>query len=293
MDALKAFKRPKVWSETRMVNFEYDQLIRYIECSIWWESPNWVELLSRLYVLATYTLKIMLAKVQSTKLKTEYVVRVFQQESPDGLLAMKTAVRLGEALLLKSDQSIVNEIISTFPDIIVTTTDSSDNKFIKEVQKWLKKYSHIYNLDHLSVPITRRESQTSCERLVMMVNSFIDHLWDGIKSRFPHCDMEGRSCWSEAPAESIFSVYKMAMTGRQSLTVDNTVSLCRLFYNGPKAATAAGEDLINKAAEKWKAKKGMQFQTEHWQIRFVSKLISQLKSGAEVAEEDNDPGDLE
>ena len=45
-------------------------------------------------------MKIMMSKVQSTKVKTEYVIRVFQQENSDGKLAMKTAVRLGAALLL-------------------------------------------------------------------------------------------------------------------------------------------------------------------------------------------------
>ena len=40
MDAPKSYKRPLLWSDTRMINFDYDQLIRYIESSIWWENPN-------------------------------------------------------------------------------------------------------------------------------------------------------------------------------------------------------------------------------------------------------------
>ena len=105
MDALKSYKRPLLWSDTRMINFEYDQLIRYIESSIWWENPNWVDLLSRLHVPAAYVMKIMMSKVQSTKVKTEYVIRVFQQENSDGKLAMKTTVRLGAALLLKNQEA--------------------------------------------------------------------------------------------------------------------------------------------------------------------------------------------
>ena len=69
IEALRSFKRPKIWSKTRMVNYEYDQLLRFVECSSWWDLPNWVDLLSRLYLPVTYVLKVILAKAQKTLLK--------------------------------------------------------------------------------------------------------------------------------------------------------------------------------------------------------------------------------
>ena len=320
MVALKTFKRPKLWSETRMVNFEYDQIMRFIECSIWWEVPNWVEILTRLYVMSTYSLKIMLSKIQSTKVKTEYVKRVFQKENSDGKVVMKLAVKLSEALLLKegnntstnsihimrktrshsnvnsesSDDSAkkIEEIIESFPDVL-STSKKDTNIFTTEIRKWLRKNKDIYKLGHLSEPITRRESRTNIESLVTMLNFFIDKLWEGITARFIHSDLEANSCWSEAPAESIFSVYKLAITGRQSLTLSHITSLCRLITDGPNPGTVAAENLITKAAAKYQAYKGLNFQTKNWQMRFISKLISQLKDGAKVEEVEDDDDDDE
>ena len=61
-----SFKRPKVWSNTRMVNFEFDQVLRFLECKKHWELPRWVDHLSLLYLPVTYVVKVMLSNAQST-----------------------------------------------------------------------------------------------------------------------------------------------------------------------------------------------------------------------------------
>ena len=48
--------------------------------------------------------------------------------------------------------------------------------------------------------------------------------------------------------------------------------------NGPAAATEEAEVLMHSAAKQWGAHMGLEFTTQNWQIRFVSKLISQLKN---------------
>ena len=83
----------------------------------------------------------------------------------------------------------------------------------------------------------------------------------------------------------------MATAGRPSLTLPHITALCRLLTEGPKPGTVAAEELINKAADRYRANKGLQFQTKSWQMRFISKLISQLKDGASVEEVDEEDKD--
>ena len=84
VSGLKDFKRPKVWSNTRMVNFEYEQLLRFLECSKYFDLPEWVLTMTKVYLPVTFTLKIILSKVQDTKVKSEYVSRVFTGDNATG-----------------------------------------------------------------------------------------------------------------------------------------------------------------------------------------------------------------
>ena len=73
LTTLNSFKHPKVWSDTTMVNYEYDQFLRFLECAASWDLPNWVDLLSRLYVPITYCLKLILNRAQATDVKTKWI----------------------------------------------------------------------------------------------------------------------------------------------------------------------------------------------------------------------------
>ena len=112
----------------------------------------------------------------------------------------------------------------------------------------------MFTVDKLSDPRTRNELNTNSEGLVSKCHNYINLLYEKIKSRMEYSDLDGPSSWSEAPAESIFSVYKAALDGRKSLSVINTVSICRLMHDGPRPATVKAEQLVNKAAEMWKAR---------------------------------------
>ena len=291
INTLKEFKRPKTWSETRMVNYEYEQLLRFRECSAWWDLPNWVELLSMLYLPATYLLKIILSKAQSTDVQTVWVERVFGGDTPDGCNVMKKSVHVAVALIQKNNY---NDIIDEMPDIVRTVPSSTKvNILQRDFKKWVKKYSHLFTIDRLGDAITRSEATVSIDNLDPMVShlhQYIDLLFVEIQDRlYNHTDLDGDTCWSEAPAESIFSVFKMCLSGRQSLTLSHTESLCRLITNGPPAATEEAEQLIDKAAKR----KGIEFTTQNWQIRFIPKLICQIKKGEKkktVVLSDSDSG---
>ena len=287
LDALKSFKRPKVWSDTRMVNYEYDQLLRFCECSAWWDLPNWVDILSRLYVPVTYVLKVILSKAQSTKVKTEWILRVLCGDSPDGLHAMKCAVSVAKAAIEGNDYS---HLIDNMPDILKTTPDE-DNVFQSHFRKWFSKNKDLFVIDRLGDAITRNELNCSIDGMTNHVLAYTDKLFEEIADRMQHSDTDGTTSWSEAPAESIFSVFKMVLHGRESLSVGHTVALCRLITNGPRPGTVEAEKLMNQAAEKWKSHNGLEFTTQNWQIRFISKLISRLKGGNNCAEDSDNADD--
>ena len=58
-----------------------------------------IDLLSRLYLPVTFTLKLKSSKVRSTNVKSAYILRMFHQDDSDGQLALPTAVRLGVVLI--------------------------------------------------------------------------------------------------------------------------------------------------------------------------------------------------
>ena len=112
-----------------MVNYEYDQLLRFVECSSWWDLPNWVDLLSRLYLPVTYVLKVILAKAQKTLLKPNWVKRVLCGVSgnlPDGLVAMKVSIDIAKEAIHGNDNST---LITTIPDVLKTIPDDEVNLF--------------------------------------------------------------------------------------------------------------------------------------------------------------------
>ena len=63
------------------------------------------------------------------------------------------------------------------------------------------------------------------------------------------------------------------------------------MHDGPGPATVKAEQLVNKAAEMWKARGGLRFTTNDLQVRFISKLICKLKQGDNDISLENDIGD--
>ena len=72
------FKRPKVWSSTRMSVYEYDQILRFLECKLYWDVPWKLEALAQIYCPVLFALRVMLRKVQKTDVSAHYINRVFK-----------------------------------------------------------------------------------------------------------------------------------------------------------------------------------------------------------------------
>lgn len=67
------FKRPKVWSSTRMSLYEYDQVLRFLENNKYWDVPWHIEVLAQLYCPVLFAVKVMSKKVQKTDISAAYV----------------------------------------------------------------------------------------------------------------------------------------------------------------------------------------------------------------------------
>ena len=164
--------------------------------------------------------------------------------------------------------------------------------FQADFTKWMTKNKSLFVIDHLGAAITRNELQCDIDALANHLYTYIDKLFECIAALMEHSDTDGTTSWSEAPSESIFSVFKMVLHGRESLTVGHTVALCSLITNGPRPGTVEAEKLMNGAAKRWNTHNGLEFTTQNWQIRLVSKLISRIKgSGGLNCEEDSDNAD--
>ena len=75
---LIGFKRPKIRSETRMVNFEYDQLDRFFEK--YFDHPQSKVLTALLYVFVTLATKIILQEAQKTSYSSDFIEFIFLKQ---------------------------------------------------------------------------------------------------------------------------------------------------------------------------------------------------------------------
>ena len=73
----------------------------------------------------------------------------------------------------------------------------------------------------------RSESQFYRQDVVVWMRKYVDILWKGIDESLKYFDKDGSTCWSEAPAEGIFSILAYITENRASLTPSHLSKLCR------------------------------------------------------------------
>ena len=77
LDNLIGFRRPKLKSETRMVNFEFEQCKRFVENSKFFYHPLDKETSAKCYVLLCYVTKIILQISQKLSVKSSFFETIF------------------------------------------------------------------------------------------------------------------------------------------------------------------------------------------------------------------------
>ena len=92
------FKRPKVWSNTRMAVYEFDMLERFLENAVYLDIQSKFLLLAQTQCLVMFTLKLILKNVQSLSVTSKYVQNVVA--STVGIDAMLLASQVAVDLYL-------------------------------------------------------------------------------------------------------------------------------------------------------------------------------------------------
>ena len=113
----------------------------------------------------------------------------------------------------------------------------------------------------------------------MHVSGYITRFWEAIQKRTKHAGLEsGATCFSEAPAEGVFSVIENVIKGREDLSLECIESLTRIGMEGPGVATKEGYDLSKRALQMWKGY-GERSTTERWIPGMKSKEMINIQEG--------------
>ena len=272
------FKRPKVWSNTRMVVYEFEMLERFLENKIYFDHPEKSLTLAKVYCLAMFALKIVLKCVQKTNISQQYVKSVIIEGH--GKSAMKLASQVAVDVYNNNSISYLLEENLKDENHNVSITRKC---FAKELHDYIMKKEDMFNkeIEEPRERITRHsvENEFTVEHAKSIVDKYIDALWDAIHKRLEYADLDDLSscAFSEAPAESVFSVYARVTSNRECLTVGHAVSLVRVAMHGPSPSTDAAHKLAGAALVNFKSKLGERFCTQMWFKGKTSKTILNLQ----------------
>ena len=103
-----------------------------------------------------------------------------------------------------------------------------------------------------------------------------------MQDRIEQTDLSaGPTSFSEAPAESVFSVWARILAGRESLSIGNLTALVRVAMEGPNAATKDSLNLSKRALANYDkySKYGERFTTIAWMPGLISKGIARIQNG--------------
>ena len=127
LDNIIGFKRPKLKSETRMVNFEFDQLDRFVENSKFFDHPYEKEITAKYYVLIALTTKIMLQVGQKVNAQRDFIIEIFYEKQ-------------GKSIMQSLLDHFKNETIQTIFLHEECEQKTSVEYILNEVRKYLQKY---------------------------------------------------------------------------------------------------------------------------------------------------------
>ena len=106
-------------------------------------------------------------------------------------------------------------------------------------------------------------------------------LWKGIEKRLNYFDKDGSTCWSEAPAEGIFSILAYITENRASLTPSHLTKICRVVKEGPNPGTLKAAALTKRALEKWPSEHGSRFTSNSYMPGMTSSTVADVMKKSE------------
>ncbi|CAL4224072.1 unnamed protein product, partial [Meganyctiphanes norvegica] len=222
------FKRPKVWSNTRMVVYEWEMLERFLENAVYFAIPTKHLLLAHVHGLVMFSLKNILKNVQRTDLEYNYVKSVIEENV--GLNAMKLSSRVAKDVhnkvsiqYLKSDKSLTEQ---------TNICSQSEKTFCEVLYDYLED-NELFIPQQGDNRATRSEP-FSIDDAKNTSDLYTDLFLKAIKKRLVFTDMSQLpGAYSEAPAEGIFSIYSRVSLGRERATIDHLIALTRIAVHAP------------------------------------------------------------
>lgn len=303
--SIKSFKRPKVWSATRMCLYEFDMVERFLENREFFDMQGQFVVLAILYCLPMFCLKIFLKCCQKTTVTSEYVQNTITTGG-SGKKTMLFCLQVAKTKLLfgspcmnthhidsKCDSLCIShkeEGLDKFPDILSSNgreVNTKDNNFLKELSEFVERKkqalsmpSDLRQMFRTTRSTTEKDLKDIIEEESESVKLFIIRFWDAIDRRLKFTDLDaGATCYSEAPAEGVFSVIERILNDRENINLDALESQTRVSLEGPGVATMDGYNLSKEALKLWDKGKGERFTTEHWIPGLKQKSMIQIQEG--------------
>ena len=237
-----SFKGPKVWSTTRMCLYEFDMVLRFIQNRDYFDVKGDVIILSILYCVVMFSLKILLKQCQKTDVSSNFVNESIVCKNNAGQKTMKLCLHAAESNLLYNSLCLdpTHTCISIkckepykgnnkFPDILSSGCDDKEfkeNNFINNLKHFFEK-----NNDFLSLPLDfeslirdtrgKQGSEEIIKTQSNYVNNFIVAFWKEVETRVKVAGLDaGSTSYSEAPAEGVFSIVERVLGNRECLSIE-------------------------------------------------------------------------
>lgn len=272
LDHIIGFKRPKLKSATRMVNYEYDQLHRFLENSKFFDHPHEKIMTSKYYLLITLTTKIILQVAQKTDVKTKFIKDIFYDAKGKEIMC--------KLLHYFRQDTLLTEFIK---DVKETSSEGSKSEkipedyILSELKKYVKKHQDFFQeIEEARGTRTRSENLFTKETAFNWISDYIDKLWLGISERLKHFDSDGSTAWSEAPAEGIFSIMQNICDHKNSIKLSNLTKLCRIIKEGPPPGSQPASWIIQNSIEKWPSIHGPRFTSNNFIKRTTSASVAKV-----------------
>ena len=274
------FKRPKLKSNTRMANYDFDQVLRFMENSKFFDIPEPILYTACMYLLICYVTKIILQAAQATDVSTTFIDSVFYKaKGKDVMLkSLKMGLRLVNAKEKNENaQDIIKEykVTTSNPEKMLPVEDYLTNEVCSLI---VKKENDILGFTREESRPTRSRNEEKFTNVGAkeILEKYVDNYWNGVKERLTHFDKDGTTSWSEAPSESIFSTLGYIVDHKPSLTYKHMISLCRVVKEGPPPGSTSALDTTKRALENWPAEDGIKFTTGNFIHGLTSSTVAKI-----------------
>ena len=225
-----------------------------------------------------FGLKVILKNCQKTDVTCDYVDKVIVGDY--GQKIMKYCLKVGYNILKYDKCDVEDEnpdILSDTPTIV----EAEKNKFIINLRNFVETKKELFVLEPETCVRQTRNAvpvQDVVDNMFHIVENYISNFWNEMKERIKLTDLSaGPTSYSEAPAESIFSVWARVISGREFLAIDTTVALVRVAMEGPVVSTRDSYHLSERALDNWPSHLGERFTTTKWRPGLISKTIATIQ----------------